>query len=125
VGRPSCHTAAVTDSAITRATAEHYVWGAACDGWRLVDQPGLSVIEERVPPGAGEVSHRHAVARQFFYLLSGRAEMRTPQGATELTPGAGVEIPPGLPHQFLNTGPADAVFLVISAPNTKTDRHPI
>ena len=44
-------------------TAEHYAWGAGCDGWHLVRAPALSVIQERMPPGAAEVRHRHAVAQ--------------------------------------------------------------
>jgi mannose-6-phosphate isomerase-like protein (cupin superfamily) len=107
---------------VSRETVERYTWGGVCDGWRLADQAGLSVIEERVPPGAGEVPHRHDVARQFFYLLTGRAQLRTPHGTVTLVPGVGTEIPPGLPHQFLNPGPDDARFLVVSAPNTKNDR---
>ena len=43
-----------------RSNAEHYVWGDGCDGWRLLDRPDLSVIEERIPPGRGEVVHFHS-----------------------------------------------------------------
>jgi hypothetical protein len=39
--------------------AEHYVWGSVCDGWRLLNEADLSVIQERVPPGQGEVRHFH------------------------------------------------------------------
>ena len=39
------------------STAQHYRWGDACDGWRLLNRPNLSVMQERIPPGAGEVSH--------------------------------------------------------------------
>ena len=35
---------------INRQTAEHYVWGSDCDGWHLVKQPELTVIEERMSP---------------------------------------------------------------------------
>lgn len=28
---------------------KHYVWGEGCDGWNLVDGPGLSVKQERMP----------------------------------------------------------------------------
>jgi len=33
---------------ISKATAPHYVWGDRCDGWRLVQSDGLSVIHERI-----------------------------------------------------------------------------
>ena len=37
---------------IDRGTAEHYTWGDGCDGWHLVKGADLSVIQERMPPGA-------------------------------------------------------------------------
>lgn len=103
--------------------APHYEWGTNCDGWRLVDRPELSVIEERVPPGAAEEWHVHDRARQFFYVLSGRAEMRTTSGVADLAPGMGVEVPPGVAHQFANVGDCDVVFLVTSTPSTRGDRR--
>jgi len=39
---------------VSTATAEHYTWGDACDGWFLVRTPELQIIEERMPPGASE-----------------------------------------------------------------------
>lgn len=57
--------------------ADHYVWGEVSEGWRLLDSPGLSVIEERVPAGAGEEWHVHDAATQFFYVLEGTAQMQT------------------------------------------------
>ena len=41
-----------------------------------------------------------------------------------LSKGQGIEIAPGTPHQALNEGDADAVFLVISSPRAQTDRQP-
>ena len=60
---------------ISRSDAPHYVWAGTCDGWHLVQATGLSVIEERMPPGTHEVPHRHAHARQFFFVLSGVARI--------------------------------------------------
>lgn len=108
---------------IERSLAPHYSWGSGCDGWRLVDEPHLSVIEERVPPGASEEWHVHNRARQFFYVLSGHAEPRTSEGPVPLAPGTGLEVPPGLAHPFANTGDTDVVFLVTSAPTTRGDRR--
>ena len=53
--------------------AEHYTWGNACGGWHFVNQPSLSVIRERMPPGTAEVRHLHKTARQFFFVLAGIA----------------------------------------------------
>ena len=39
---------------ISTETAPHYTWGHACSGWHLVHTPGLSVIEELMPPHTAE-----------------------------------------------------------------------
>ena len=85
------------------ATADHYVWGVS-DGWRLLDGPGLSVIEERVPAGAGEEWHVHETATQFFYVLEGTAQMQTVEGVVDLGARQGVEIPAGLPRSSVSRG---------------------
>jgi mannose-6-phosphate isomerase-like protein (cupin superfamily) len=109
-------------NSVRKDTAEHYLWGKGCDGWRLVDQDDLSVIEERAPPGGAEGWHVHEGARQFFFVLEGSAVMRTAAGDVVLEQHSGVEVEPGLEHQFTNPGPEEVRFLVISAPNTRGDR---
>lgn len=106
-------------------TADHYMWGEVSDGWRLLDSPGLSVIEERVPAGAGEKWHVHDAATQFFYVLDGTAQMQTAEGTVDLAARQGVEIPSGLAHRFFNPGPAETRFLVISTPNARGDRRAV
>jgi hypothetical protein len=73
---------------VSNASAPHYTWARICDGWRLVDTPGLSVIEERVPPGAGEVRHYHNQARQFV-CFQARLVWKRKEASTEfqLVPG--------------------------------------
>lgn len=103
-------------------SAERYTWGDACDGWHLLRDPSLSVIQERVPPLAGEVPHVHSRARQFFYVLSGTATMEFEDGAVTFGVGQGLHVPPGTRHRFVNRSDADVVFLVISSPPTAGDR---
>jgi mannose-6-phosphate isomerase-like protein (cupin superfamily) len=107
---------------INTTNAEHYVWGEISDGWRLLDGDDLSVIEERVPAGGEEERHAHVHARQFFYVLEGTAVMRTDNGDVPLEARSGIEIAPGVGHQFTNPGPRDVRFLVISTPNSRGDR---
>jgi mannose-6-phosphate isomerase-like protein (cupin superfamily) len=107
---------------IDAATAPHYLWGKQCEGWRLVDQPGLSVIEESMPAHTAENRHSHREARQFFYMLEGLAEMETSLGIAHLGAGAGIEVPPGILHRILNRTDRSIRFLVISAPSTRGDR---
>ena len=110
-------------SVVSRDNARHYPWGAACDGWHLLEGDDLSVIEERVPPGAAETPHRHHHARQFFYVLTGTATIRI-DGVDHLVhPGQGLHVPPGAAHSLGNTTDDDLRFLVISAPKSHGDRE--
>jgi quercetin dioxygenase-like cupin family protein len=107
---------------LSKQNAEHYTWGAVCDGWHLVRQPDLSVIEERMPPGASEVRHHHVHSRQFFYCLNGELTLEVEQHEYTLRPGYGIEILPGQRHQVINRSHADAGMLVISQPPSHGDR---
>jgi mannose-6-phosphate isomerase-like protein (cupin superfamily) len=108
--------------AVDLNSAEHYIWGEVCDGWHLLKTQDLSIIQERVPPGAAEVSHFHNKARQFFYVLQGTATLAFENKTISFTAGQGVHVPPGTTHKFLNLGKDEVVFLVISSPNTAGDR---
>ena len=107
---------------ISTQTAGHYTWGDGCDGWHLVRHESLSVIEERMPPGAREQRHRHARARQFFYVLDGQLTMEVEGGFHLLRAGDGIEIAPGQRHQAINDSGADVCFLVVSSPPSHGDR---
>jgi len=104
------------------ASIEPYRWGAASEGRHLLDRTDLSVIQERVPPGDREKRHSHSAARQFFYVLEGRAVMEVDGARFELAAGQGIEVPPGTPHQFMNESAEDVVFLVVSSPHAHGDR---
>jgi mannose-6-phosphate isomerase-like protein (cupin superfamily) len=110
---------------VQAATANHYVWGEDCDGWHLVRGENLSVIEERMPPGAAEQKHFHSRARQFFYVLEGELTMELETRKVVLGARQGVEIAPGKPHQAVNGSAADVLFLVISQPPSHGDRTPV
>ncbi|MBO9664057.1 cupin domain-containing protein [Dokdonella sp.] len=105
-----------------KSNADHYVWGGVCDGWHLLRSADLSVIQERVPPGASETRHFHTKARQFFYVLSGIATLEFADGEVTFGPRQGVHVEPGVVHRFWNKGTTDVEFLVISSPSTAGDR---
>jgi len=110
-------------SPVSIASAEHYAWGQGCDGWHLVKQDSLSVIEEKMPAGTAEERHRHATARQFFYVLSGALTFEM-EGLTHvLAAGSGIEVPPGAVHTAANAGPEEARFLLVSVPPARGDRE--
>ena len=107
---------------ISKANAEHYTWGQGCDGWYLVKDDQMTVIQERMPPGTAETLHKHARARQFFFVLTGLAVMEHGGVATTLAPGTGLEVPPGVPHRILNKSNTDLEILVTSLPPSHADR---
>jgi mannose-6-phosphate isomerase-like protein (cupin superfamily) len=107
---------------VSRGNAEHYRWGNDCDGWHLVKDAQLSVIEELMPAGAAEARHRHQRAQQFFYVLAGELLMEV-EGRTTLVPaGSGIRVLPGIHHQVRNPSSGPARFLVISQPPSHGDR---
>lgn len=107
---------------ISASTAEHYTWGNGCDGWHLVRTAELSIIEERMPPGASEGRHYHVRARQFFYVLEGELTMDVEGAVHTLHVGEGVEIAPGQGHQAINRSGVPVRFLVMSQPPSHGDR---
>ena len=109
---------------VSISNAEHYAWGDLCDGWHLLRDENLSVIEERMPPGAREQRHFHNKSRQFFYVLEGEVTMEVEGQLFPLLARQGLEIAPGRPHQVLNRSGIDARFLVISQPPSHGDRQP-
>ncbi len=106
----------------SKAIAEHYAWGEACDGWRLSDDAEMSVIQERMPPHTSETRHLHETARQFFFILNGEATMECGGKLTVLKQHEGIEILPDTPHTMMNRSDDTVEFLVISSPSTKGDR---
>ncbi len=110
-------------SSISKATAEHYIWGKHCDGWHLVKNPQLSVIQERMPADTAEVRHFHHHAQQFFYILAGEAVMEVGGSPIVLTAGEGIWIPAGTSHQMRNDSGDEVHFLVISHPCSHGDRE--
>jgi quercetin dioxygenase-like cupin family protein len=113
----------VQRGAVNRGNAEHYGWGTDCDGWHLVKDKQLSVIEECMPPGAAEVRHQHKQAQQFFYVLAGEVLMEVEGQTTLVQAGSGIRILPESRHQIRNPSSTAARFLVISQPPSHGDRH--
>ena len=107
---------------VSTENAEHYFWGIRCDGWHLVHTEHLSVIQERVPSGSGEVRHYHTKSEQFFYVLSGIATLEIEGIIVLLKSHEGVSVLPKQVHQLRNQHSEDLIFLVISTPPSHSDR---
>lgn len=113
---------AAQSTAVNRENAEHYRWGDNCDGWYLVRDPQLSVIEELMPPGAAEIRHHHERAQQFFYVLEGEVLMEVEGKKVLVGAGSGIRIFPGVRHQVRNPSSSPVRFLVVSQPPSHGDR---
>jgi mannose-6-phosphate isomerase-like protein (cupin superfamily) len=85
----------------------------------------MTIIQERMPIGTAEVKHQHQTSRQFFYVLSGSAEMVHDGISTILNAGDGLEIPPGVVHQISNFGKTALEIIVTSQPPSHGDRADI
>jgi mannose-6-phosphate isomerase-like protein (cupin superfamily) len=107
---------------VSKDNAEHYTWGASCDGWHLLKSAELSVIHERMPPGSSEVRHYHNAARQFFFVLAGTATLEIDGRRERLRPHEGAEVAAGTAHQVFNESEHDVEFLVVSCPPSHGDR---
>ena len=103
--------------------AAHYTWGNNCDGWHLLQAEGLSVIEERMPPGTSEQLHLHHQAQQVFYILSGTATFEINGIIVMVQARESLHILPGVRHLIANKGADDLSFLVISQPKAQGDRQ--
>ncbi len=107
---------------VSTENADHYRWGSEADGWHLLATESLSVIEERVPAGGRESRHYHSLSQQFFYILSGEAEMELAGEVLSLAAGNGIHVAAGVPHRFMNNSDSEVRFLVISQPRSHGDR---
>lgn len=101
---------------------KHYNWGAACDGWNLVDEENLSVKQERMPAGTSEAMHYHQHAQQFFFILNGVAQFEINETFTNVHAGEGIHIKAGEKHRVVNNGNEDLEFILCSQPGTAADR---
>lgn len=108
--------------AVSIENCQHYTWGDNCDGWHLIKTQQLSVIQERMPPGAKEARHSHQHAEQFFYVLSGTATMFLDGKPLIIAPNHGIHVPAGQSHQICNKHAQELIFTVTSTPPSHGDR---
>jgi uncharacterized cupin superfamily protein len=60
--------------------------------------------------------HAHLVTEEALFVLSGRGQVRTPDGLTAIGPGDYVAFPAGGPaHQLVNDGTEPLVYLGLAA----------
>jgi uncharacterized cupin superfamily protein len=71
-----------------------------------------------LPPGKKSFPlHRHHVAEEALFVMSGKAKVRTSEGESAIGPGDFVSFPAGgVAHQLINDGAETLVYLAISNP---------
>ncbi|MBE7176492.1 MAG: cupin domain-containing protein [Mucilaginibacter polytrichastri] len=106
----------------TENSLKQYTWGDDCEGWNFVEEPALSVKQERMPAGTAEHMHVHQHAGQFFFILSGEAVFTIENSESVVGPRQGIRILPGQAHRIRNAGTEPLEFLLISTPSTNNDR---
>jgi mannose-6-phosphate isomerase-like protein (cupin superfamily) len=107
---------------VSTHNAEHYTWGANCDGWHLLKSDPLSVIQECMPTGTSEQLHAHRFAQQLFYILSGTATFDIDGNTHTIRANESVHIKPNTLHKIYNQQVEDLIFMVISQPKAHGDR---
>jgi mannose-6-phosphate isomerase-like protein (cupin superfamily) len=107
---------------IDQHKADAYDWGDGCKGYPLVSTQEQSIIYETMPPGTVEQYHYHKSAKQFFFILEGRARFNIEGEYFEVGPEQGIMIPNGQKHRIENIGESLLRFTVTSWPTTRGDR---
>lgn len=109
----------------SKQNSEHYIWSENCDSWILLDSENLSIKQETMPPKTKEQLHFHQNAQQFFFILKGKAIFIVDGEVFEVTENSGFYIAPNKNHLIENQSEVDLEFLVISNPNTNSDRFAV
>ena len=88
------------------------------------DQRRKALAGEKMPCGLWELApgkfsfpmHAHHVTEEALFVISGRAQVRTPEGDTEIGPGDFVSFPAGgAAHQLFNHTSLPCVYLGVAA----------
>jgi quercetin dioxygenase-like cupin family protein len=75
-----------------------------------------SLTEEAWPPEVGPPPHIHHTQDETFYVLEGKLEFVSEDGATRAAAGSLVHIPKGMQRAYKNPGPTNARAIVLFTP---------
>jgi len=77
-------------------------------------QLGMSLVTQ--PPGTATPLHRHTHEAEAWFVLEGRVDYRAGEDLHELSDGAFIYLPLGLPHAFRIRGSKPARILALTMP---------
>lgn len=73
-----------------------------------------------LPPGTTTRAVRHKGVEELWYVLAGAGEVRRGQGenarVVDVSGGTSLDIPPGVPFQFRNTGDEPLELVIATVP---------
>ena len=75
----------------------------------------LAIAIHTYEPGADHGAHYHHNEEQLFYVISGEASARIGDEQGVIGPGGAALIPPGVEHDFHNSGEDPLVMAVVSS----------
>ena len=75
-----------------------------------------SLAEATVRPGESTNLHYHRQAEEIYYILRGHGLVSLADESVEVMAGMAITIAPGTPHNVVNNGMVDLVFLCCSSP---------
>ncbi len=75
-----------------------------------------SLAEATVPKDVKTALHYHSLSEEIYYITSGKGIMTLGEESFSVSTGDTILIPPNTPHQILNTGIDDLVFLCVCSP---------
>ena len=87
---------------------------------------GSKILDYRVSvyqPKAYVAPHKHRIQEQIYYVLEGEGVLKAGGEKHLMRPHDYIWIPPGVPHDFSNTGTDGLVFLVITTPAHDGEAH--
>ena len=88
------------------------------------ESTGSAVTVGRViiKPGRSNPRHSHDTCEEVLYLLQGRLLHTFGDEKIEMTPGDTLAVPPGVMHNAVNTGDAEADMIVTYSSGTRDFR---
>jgi mannose-6-phosphate isomerase-like protein (cupin superfamily) len=75
-----------------------------------------SLAEARIAPGATTRLHRHRASEEIYHVTAGHGQMTLGGQRLDIGPGDTIAIPPGTPHDLVNTGGTELIILCCCSP---------
>ena len=71
------------------------------------------------PPGQASSRHSHPESEEIVFIVKGKGKVFTDHGTFEYKENSVVFIPPGVSHQYKNTGDDEMILIAIYSPPTE------